>query len=143
MDLVSAREAAGTAWLCSATLAADGAVWWQEIRPGEGGRGQLLRTSAGGHVTDMPGDRDGIEPGLLLPLSGGAMVAASDRDGRRFLLAPGARPRPVTMHRASGGVRVTSGCGTGGLKIEAQRHRQPASGAAVQVHLDLAGLCRE
>lgn len=83
-------------WLRSATLADDGAVWWQEIRPGEGGRGHLLRASAGGHVTDVPDDRDGLEPGVLLPVPGGAMVTASGRDGRLFLLTPGTRPRPLT-----------------------------------------------
>jgi dipeptidyl aminopeptidase/acylaminoacyl peptidase len=93
---VSAREAAGAVWLRSATLADDGAVWWQEIRPGEGGRGHLLRASADGHVTEVLDDRDGLEPGVLLPVSGGAMVMASDRDGRLFLLTPGARPRPLT-----------------------------------------------
>jgi len=93
---VSARQAAETVWLRSATLADDGAVWWQEIRPGEGGRGHLLRASADGHVTDVLDDRDGFEAGLLLPVEGGAMVAASDRDGRLFLLELGARPRPLT-----------------------------------------------
>ena len=92
---VSARETAETVWLRSATLADDGAVWWHEIRPGEGGRGHLLRASADGHVTDVLDDRDGVEPGVLLPVAGGAMVATSDRDGRLFLLAPGARPRPL------------------------------------------------
>jgi len=51
---VSARDAAGAVWLGSATFASDGAVWWQEIRPYEGGRGHLLRASADGRVTDVP-----------------------------------------------------------------------------------------
>jgi dipeptidyl aminopeptidase/acylaminoacyl peptidase len=93
---VSAREAAETVWLRRATLADDSAVWWQEIRPGEGGRGHLLRASADGHVTDVLDDQDGVEPAAMLPVAGGAMVAASDRDGRLFLLTPGARPRPLT-----------------------------------------------
>ena len=93
---VSARQAAETVWLRSATLADDGAVWWQEIRPGEGGRGHLLRASADGNVTDVPADRDGLEAGLLLPVAGGAMVAASAGDGRLFLLTSGSRPRPLT-----------------------------------------------
>jgi dipeptidyl aminopeptidase/acylaminoacyl peptidase len=93
---VSAREAAEAVWLRSATLADDGAVWWQEIRPAEGGRGHLLRASADGRVTDVPDDPDGLEPSVLLPVPGGAMVAALGRDGRLFLLAPGARPRLLT-----------------------------------------------
>jgi dipeptidyl aminopeptidase/acylaminoacyl peptidase len=93
---VSAREAAGAVRLRSATLADDGAVWWQEIRPGEGGRGHLLRASAGGHVTDVLDDHDDLEPGVLLPVPGGAMVTASAHDGRLFLLTPGIRPRPLT-----------------------------------------------
>jgi len=91
---VSARDAAGAVWLRSATLACDGAVWWQEIRPFEGGRGHLMRASADGRVTDVLDDQTDLEPGVLLPVSGGAMVAASGRDGRLFLLSPGARPRP-------------------------------------------------
>ena len=93
---VSARDAAGAVLLRSATLACDEAVWWQEIRPGEGGRSHLLRASADGCVTDVVNDQTGLEPGVLLPVSGGAMVAASDRNGRLFLLEPGARPRPLT-----------------------------------------------
>lgn len=93
---VSARKAAETIWLRSATIADDGAVWWQEIRPGEGGRGHLLRASADGNVTDVLDNRDDFDPGVLLPVSAGAMVAASDRDGRLFLLAPGTGPRALT-----------------------------------------------
>jgi dipeptidyl aminopeptidase/acylaminoacyl peptidase len=93
---VSARDAAGAVWLRSATLACDGAVWWQEIRPSEGGRSHLVRASADGRVTDVLDDRTDLEPGVLLPVSGGAVVAASDRDGRMFLLEPGTRPRPLT-----------------------------------------------
>ncbi len=57
---VSARDAAGAVWLRSATLAHDGAVWWQEIRPCEGGRSHLLRASADGHVTDVLDDQVGF-----------------------------------------------------------------------------------
>ena len=116
---VSARDAAGAVWLCSATLASDGAVWWQEIRPGEGGRSHVLRASADGHVTDLLDDQGSVEPGVWLPVGDGSMVAASDLDGRMYLLAPGAKPRPLTpAPDGSGRDHVTDlVLGPGGLEV--------------------------
>lgn len=93
---VSAQDAARAVWLRQATLTPDGAVWWQEIRPEEDGRSHVLRAAADGQVTDLA-DQDGLGSGVWLPVPyGGAMVAAAERDGRMYLCAPGAKPRPLT-----------------------------------------------
>jgi len=142
---VSARKAAEAVWLRSATLADDGAVWWQEIRPGEGGRCHLLRASADGHVTDVLDDRDDLEPGLLLPVSGGAMVAASDRDGRLFLLAPGASPRPLTPHRPAQDHVNAIVPGPGGREVWAAgtvRRGDATESSLIAVPLDGSGTVR-
>jgi dipeptidyl aminopeptidase/acylaminoacyl peptidase len=51
--IAAATVARAGARLGAAALAADGAVWWAEGRPGEGGRVALVRRPAGGEPADV------------------------------------------------------------------------------------------
>ena len=76
----------------------DGAVWWEELRPDEGGRSVLVREGAGVQVPDGFDARTAFhEYGgrCWLPVAGG-VVTSSMTDQRLWLLPEDGEPRPLS-----------------------------------------------
>ncbi len=128
---------------------ADGALWWAEGRPDEGGRVAVLRRGPEGEIEEFAPDLDArtraheYGGGSWLPVPGGGLVLASVADQRWFHVpAPGAEPRALVP---DDGVRYADPVPWGGgVLLVAEDHRATGRGGAlrrslVHVRLDGAG----
>src|SRR5712691_5299933 len=84
----------------------DGAVWWAESRPAEGGRAALMRAAGDGEPAEVLGapwnvrnrvHEYGGRPWTLLRAGGTAIVVFTDWDDQRlYAVTPGGTPRPLS-----------------------------------------------
>jgi dipeptidyl aminopeptidase/acylaminoacyl peptidase len=104
---IGAADVAGGGVRLSSPVPFEGAVWWAEGRPTEGGRIVVVRRDPDGTVADvLPAgwsartrvhEYGGV---AWLPLAGGGLVFASWADQRVYRLDPGAEPVPLTPEPA-------------------------------------------
>jgi dipeptidyl aminopeptidase/acylaminoacyl peptidase len=94
---ISASDVARAGISLGYALAVDGSIWWQEMRPAEGGRTTIVRD--GEDLLPAPwGARTRVhEYGgrSYLPVSGG-FVFSNLADQRLYLVEPGSSPVPLT-----------------------------------------------
>jgi dipeptidyl aminopeptidase/acylaminoacyl peptidase len=98
-----ADVARGGRRLGGAALAADGAVWWAEGRPAEGGRSALMRRPAGGEPEEVTPAGANVRTrvheygGGAWKLLGPELVVYTDfADQRLYRLEPGGEPVAIT-----------------------------------------------
>ena len=111
--ITAARLVAGAAGVSE--IRADGAdIWWNEQRPSEGGRYQLVRRSSGGNRHDLFPDWDPEVVGgawnartAVMEYGGGAwgvrnrvVVFANWADQRLYRVNPGGDPKPISPEPA-------------------------------------------
>ncbi|HEY2477862.1 MAG TPA: prolyl oligopeptidase family serine peptidase [Solirubrobacterales bacterium] len=101
--ITPADVARGGRRLGAATIAADGAVWWGEGRPAEGGRSALMRRSAGGEPEEVTPAGANVRT-RVHEYGGGAWkllgpelcVYVDFADQRLYRLEPGGEPVAIT-----------------------------------------------
>ena len=101
--IAPADVARGGRRLSGATLAADGAVWWAEGRPAEGGRSALMRRPAGGEPEEVTPAGANVRTrvheygGGAWKLLGSDLVVYTDfADQRLYRLQLGGEPVAIT-----------------------------------------------
>ena len=112
--IIAAKLVEGAAGVSE--IRADGAdIWWNEQRPTEGGRYQLVRRSSGGHRHDLFPVLDPEATGggwnartAVMEYGGGAwgvrdrvVVFANWADQRLYRVDPGGEPTPISPEPAS------------------------------------------
>ncbi|HEX3490442.1 MAG TPA: prolyl oligopeptidase family serine peptidase [Streptosporangiaceae bacterium] len=119
---ISATDVARSGLRLSFPAVIGGDVWWQEVRPDEGGRATVIRRAAGGEQTELlpapwnARSRVHEYGGMsYLPVPGRAIAFANYADQRLYLTgsetaAGQGRPRPLTPDPAA--VPAASGTGT-------------------------------
>jgi dipeptidyl aminopeptidase/acylaminoacyl peptidase len=119
---ISATDVARSGLRLSFPAVVGGDVWWQEVRPDEGGRATVIRRAAGGEQTELlpapwnARSRVHEYGGMsYLPVPGRAIAFANYADQRLYLTgsetaAGQDRPRPLTPDPAA--VPAASGTGT-------------------------------
>jgi dipeptidyl aminopeptidase/acylaminoacyl peptidase len=99
---IAAARLAGAAVAMSDLRVRDGALYWRESRPDQGGRQALMRRDADGNVVEVtPADayvRTRVHEygGASYVLPGDALVYSRFDDQRLYRLAPGGPPRALT-----------------------------------------------
>jgi dipeptidyl aminopeptidase/acylaminoacyl peptidase len=143
-DLVTGAAQPTDVW------AADGAVWWSQTRPDEGGRIQVVRRDADGTVHDdvLPPDfnaRTGVHEmgGGAWWVHDGAVFAVSWADQRLYRTEWGSRtPVPLTPEpEVPRGLRYADGRVTpDGRTVICVRESHPAEGGAESVRNEIVAL---
>lgn len=99
---VSAAQVAAAGVSFTAVMAADGALYWVEMRPAEQGRRVIVRRDAAGHVMDVtpPGfsahSRVHEYGGGDYCVHAGVVYFSNSADQRVYRQPPGEAPRPIT-----------------------------------------------
>lgn len=79
-----------------------GALWWLEMRPGEGGRYVVVRSGADGAASDVTPTGFSVRTrvheygGGAFAVDGETVYFSNDADGRLYSLTPGGDPEPLT-----------------------------------------------
>jgi dipeptidyl aminopeptidase/acylaminoacyl peptidase len=99
---VSAEDAARAGAFVSAARYGDGAIWWSETRPDEGGRTAVCRGDTEGARNDVIAapwnarTRVHEYGGGAWTVAGGTLVFAEFGDQRLYRVVPGGEPEPIT-----------------------------------------------
>lgn len=120
--ITAARVAAASSRIEQVALS-DDAVWWSEVRPGEGGRSQVVRLGADGGPNDVLAEgfsaRSRVHEygGGAWWLAGETLCFVNGADQRIWRLDPGFDPVPLTPEpRRPAGVRYADGLLTPDLR---------------------------
>jgi hypothetical protein len=124
-----------------AVTVADGATWWAEVRPEEGGRTQLVRWTEQGGAEDLPADESNARTAVHEYGGGAWWVHAGSvwyvnwADQRVYRRTPDGETRPVTpASDPPRSVRWADGCvHPGGDVMAVVRERHPAGGTSADV----------
>lgn len=136
--LTSERLVAAATRIGELAVAPDGALWWAESRPAEGGRNVLVRRSPDGQVADMVPAGVNVRT-RVHEYGGGAWWLAGEgawftdfADQRLYRVAPGSEPVPVTAEPdIPSGERFADGRpGPGSDASTCVRERHTANGTA-------------
>jgi dipeptidyl aminopeptidase/acylaminoacyl peptidase len=88
--------------LAAPTFADDGALWWVEVRPRDGGRNVLVRAEPGAEPVDVVGAPWSVRTrvheygGRAYLVAGDRVVFSNDDDGCLYVLRGGASPERLT-----------------------------------------------